>query len=333
MMVIGRFGCVRGSVGCFDWLHGCAVIFVSPGGVRIGYIRRAMCGRSSTDAVTGSLVFFAPLDCLDVYCAAECASCWLFCGTDCVYLANCEIFIWQVGLYWIMAMEGAALVEDHAGITFGVELYVPWDAPEAVVDIHSEGVVPLGSMEDVVGLMRRKAVFCKGGMSAVYVFWFLIRVDWIRTFMMCRLWKWVMCRNRRFPSRSCRYSASSGRLRCFVTCSGFSNDLEVMWADAKKRFRQTKPSKCVYCGTLIKCDMYQHVAKFQLNLTQLWRCPVSWCMVCEGNATGLYGSCFGGARCPLDHEDGSAVAGVCGSAGVGSPSQSDSRILAASNGT
>ena len=149
----------------------CAVIF-SPGGVRIGYIRRAMCGRSSTDStpMTGSLVFFAPLDCLDVYCAAECASCWLFCGTDCVCLANCGIFIWQVGLYWIMAMEGAALVEDRAGITFGVELYVPWDAPEAVVDIHSEGVVPLGSVPDVVGLvgrMLRKAVFCKGGMSAV----------------------------------------------------------------------------------------------------------------------------------------------------------------------
>ena len=50
-------------------------------------------------------------------------------------------------------MEGAALVEDRVGITFGVELYVPWDAPEAVVYIHSEGVVPLGSIPDVVGLV------------------------------------------------------------------------------------------------------------------------------------------------------------------------------------
>ena len=32
-----------------------------------------------------------------------------------------------------MAAEGAALVEARAGVTFGVELYVPWDAPEAVV--------------------------------------------------------------------------------------------------------------------------------------------------------------------------------------------------------
>ena len=57
---------------------------------------------------------------------------------------------------------GAALVEDRAGITFGVELYVPWDAPEAVVNISSEGVVPLRSIPDVIGLTGRQtgAVEC-----------------------------------------------------------------------------------------------------------------------------------------------------------------------------
>ena len=36
--------------------------------------------RYSTDAapVTGSLVFFDTFDCLHRYCAAECASSWLF---------------------------------------------------------------------------------------------------------------------------------------------------------------------------------------------------------------------------------------------------------------
>ena len=60
-------------------------------------------------------------------------------------------------------------------------------------------------------------------------------------------------------------------------------DLEMMWADAKKRFRQTKPSPCGYCGRVIKCDMYRHVTKFHLDLAQLWRCPVSWCTVWKGN--------------------------------------------------
>ena len=56
-----------------------------------------------------------------------------------------------------MATDGAALVENRAGITFGVELYVPWDAPEAVVDIQSEGVVPLRSIPDVIGLVGRRS--------------------------------------------------------------------------------------------------------------------------------------------------------------------------------
>ena len=53
-------------------------------------------------------------------------------------------------------MEGAALVDDHAGIMFDVELCVPWDASEAVVDINSVGVVPLGSVSDKVGLFSRR---------------------------------------------------------------------------------------------------------------------------------------------------------------------------------
>ena len=109
---------------------------------------------SLTDAVpvTGSLVFPALLDCLDVYCAAEFASCLLFGGTDCVWLAGFGLFFRRVSVKLIMATDGAALVEGRAGITFGVKLYVPWDAPEAVVDIHSEGVVNLGSIPDVIGL-------------------------------------------------------------------------------------------------------------------------------------------------------------------------------------
>ena len=57
----------------------------------------------------------------------------------------------------------------------------------------------------------------------------------------------------------------------------------MMRADAKKRFRQTRPSPGVNCGRVIKCDMYQHVTKFHLDLAQLWRCPVSWCTVWKGN--------------------------------------------------
>ena len=59
-------------------------------------------------------------------------------------------------------------------------------------------------------------------------------------------------------------------------------ELEEMHAAAKKRFCQSRRSCCMYCGILIKCDMYRHVVRFNLDLAQLWRCPVSWCTVWKG---------------------------------------------------
>ena len=64
-----------------------------------------------------------------------------------------------------------------------------------------------------------------------------------------------------------------------ATCGPQSHGMR---AETKQRFRQTRPSSCIYCGTWIKCDMYWHVAKFHLDLAQLWRCPVSWCIVWKG---------------------------------------------------
>ena len=50
-------------------------------------------------------------------------------------LLDVDYFSRQVGVDLFMAPDGAAVVGDRAGITFGVELVVPWDAPEAVVDL------------------------------------------------------------------------------------------------------------------------------------------------------------------------------------------------------
>ena len=48
-------------------------------------------------------------------------------------------------------------------------------------------------------------------------------------------------------------STGPGSLRHMVW---LQQDLEVMHAEAKQRFRQTRPSSCVYCCTWIKCNMY-----------------------------------------------------------------------------
>ena len=61
-----------------------------------------------------------------------------------------------------MAASGASVFDDWAGIMFGVELYVLWDAPEVVVDVSSAGVVPLGSVPDVIGLVGRREGVLQG---------------------------------------------------------------------------------------------------------------------------------------------------------------------------
>ena len=57
---------------------------------------------------------------------------------------------------FFQCVNGAALVDDRSGVTFDVELCIPWDAPEAVVDINSAEVVTLGSIPDKVGLFGRR---------------------------------------------------------------------------------------------------------------------------------------------------------------------------------
>ena len=34
-------------------------------------------------------------------------------------------------------MDGVVLADDRSGITFTAELCMPWDAPEAVIDVNS----------------------------------------------------------------------------------------------------------------------------------------------------------------------------------------------------
>ena len=191
-----------------------------------------------------------------------------------------------VSEYWTMAKEDAALVEHRAGITFG-ELYVPWDAPEAVVDISSEGVMTLRSIPDVIGLTGRRAdaVECRilqgRDVRSVRVlvpdprgldqnFHDVTIVDMGD----------VPESSVSIPDLS---SLSQQWPPAVISHMGWcQQELEGMCAAAKQRFRQSRPSSCVYCGIWIKCDMYRHVARFHMDLAQLWWCPVSWCTVWKG---------------------------------------------------
>ena len=75
--------------------------------------------------------------------------------------------------------------------------------------------------------------------------------------------------------------------------------------EAKKRFRNTWPGDCSYCGKWIKCDMYRHVATYHLDLGQLWRCPVSWYAVWKGTPQDCMDHVRGAYDVPWDNKSAS----------------------------
>ena len=186
-----------------------------------------------------------------------------------------------------MAADGVALVEARAGITFGVELYVPWDAPEAVVDVSSEGVVPLRSIPDVVGLVGRREGAAESrvlqGRDARSV---RVLVPDCRG--VDQNFHDVTIIDIKIVPESAvsipELSALSQQWPQAVLSHMVwrQKELEEMRSAAKVKFRQSRPSCCEFCGSLIKSDMYRHVARLHLDLAQLWRCPVSWCTVWKG---------------------------------------------------
>ena len=56
----------------------------------------------------------------------------------------------------VMKTDSDAAAGGRPGITFDVTLDVPWNAPEAVIDLHSYGVVDLDTVLDVLGLTGRR---------------------------------------------------------------------------------------------------------------------------------------------------------------------------------
>ena len=135
LALIGHRASVGGSVGCADWSRVDGTVDISPGGFWIDYIRPGLeDGQSIVAApVTGSHVSSTLFSCRDVICTAGSTLNWTFYGTDWVLPAGYQVLLQKIAERWTMDANGFSVVDNRVGITFGVELYVPWDAPEAVV--------------------------------------------------------------------------------------------------------------------------------------------------------------------------------------------------------
>ena len=156
--VWGRFGCLDSPVRGADWsvVRSVGVRPVRKD-VRNEYIGDEFSQCQSSDA--------APLtEIRDLHtllhinrnCTTELYLIWTLCAT--VRVRICVEIVTKCGgdLSASRTMDGAALAHDRSGVTFTAELCVPWDAPEAVIDIDSPELVRLGSLPDKVGLFGRR---------------------------------------------------------------------------------------------------------------------------------------------------------------------------------
>ena len=288
LALIGHRAYVGGSVGCADWSGMDGAADISPRGFWIDYIRPGLEDEQSIVAIVSSTLF----SCRDFYYTARSALILTFCGTDWVLPAGYKVLLQKISERWTMDADSLSVVDNCAGVTFGVELYVPWDAPEAVVDVSSPHVVPMHGVPDVIGLFGRRD-------SAVE----------------SRVLQGRDARSIRVLVPDCRGLDQNFHDVTIVDMGDLpeshvsmpeltdlmhkwppavinhmmwrQRELEEMRRAAKIKYKQCHPSPCTFCGTLIRCNMYRHVAHCHLELALLWRCPVSWCTVWKGTHQDL----------------------------------------------
>ena len=126
-------------------------IGISPvGDIKIDYLRDPVDRGQSTDAapLTELLVFYTLIH---LYTAIQCGKT--------LVLKN---FHGVVSVFRVcQTMNGAALGDDRSSVTFDVELCIPWDTPDAVVDMNSAEVVMLGQKINTHGSRRRAHHFSR----------------------------------------------------------------------------------------------------------------------------------------------------------------------------
>ena len=202
-----------------------------------------------------------------------------------------------------MDAAGFSRVVNHGGVTFGVELYVPWDAPEMVTDLSAKGTVPLRDFQDVFGMCGRR----KGATES-------------------RILQGIDVRSVRVLVPDCRglernfhdvTVVDMGDLPESEVSIPELSDLTRIWPPAviahmrwrqleleemqqvvKLQYRKKQPAQCDLCSTTIRCDIYRHVARCHLDLAQLCRWPVAWCTVWKGAQQDLLGHVRGAHRVP-----------------------------------
>ena len=287
--VWGRFGCLYSPVHGADWLDVLPV-----GGSRVGkdvWIGYIGDGFSQCQSPAAPLTELRDLNTLlHIYsdCATRLYLIWTVSITVRISLGVEEVTRCCGDLSECRTMDGAALADDRSGITFTAELCMPWDAPEAVIDINSSDLVSLGSFPDKVGLFGRRKdaavsriMAGRDSRSVRFVVPDGRVVDRgyhdVTVVYMEEEWEPMVVLNDMTRLREL------WPVEVFDHKKWYQQDIELLRKSAKKEYSQTRPMPCKFCGKVIRVDMYRHVARLHLDLVQLWRCPIAWYTTWKGS--------------------------------------------------
>ena len=118
-------------MGLADWPRMFGAVDKPPGRVWINFIRHTLEDSQSIAAVpvTGSLVSPTLFSCRNANCTDRSSIICIVCGTDWVLPAGYQVLLPEYVDCATMDADGFSIVDNHAGVTFGVKLCVPWDAP------------------------------------------------------------------------------------------------------------------------------------------------------------------------------------------------------------
>ena len=163
-----------------------------------------------------------------------------------------------------MATGGDTPAEARSGITFGVTLDVPWNAPEVYVQLHSDGVFDL---DTILGLCGRRpdatVVRVLQGRDARSV-----RALIPDPRILERGFHDVTIVDMEDTAEPAISQADLSRLRLqwpvtvVQNMTWLQNELDIMRTAAKKRYRHSRPGDCSYCGKCMDCPA-----------SDLGRCP------------------------------------------------------------
>ena len=286
----GRFGCWGRPVRSADWLDVCPMDD-GPVGTDVGikYIGDSLGGYQSTDAapLTGVHDTYVNLhiysDCFARLCSNRIVYLTVWINWSLEEVVQCGVISSPS-----QTMDGAALANDRSGITFTADLCVPWDAPEAVIEMNSPDLISLETIPDKVGLFgRRKEAAMSRIMSARDCRGVRFVVPDVR--LVDRGFHDVTVIDMEDDREPTVVLRDMTRLRelwpgeVFEHMRCHQQDLERLRKSAKKDYVQTRPMPCRFCGKVIRVDMYRHVAWLHLDLVQLWRCPIAWCTTWKGS--------------------------------------------------